>query len=101
MKAQIVNKSIWVNCDDEKKISIAIESNLKTSEFTILGMIEHYFRPVGYTRLWLLAESHCAIHTFPEEAKTYIELSSCSVSKFNIFWDNFILDEEFSKIIAP
>jgi S-adenosylmethionine decarboxylase len=25
-----------------------------------------------------LAESHLAIHTFPEEGKTYIELSSCN-----------------------
>ena len=39
--------------------------------------MEHYFTPYGYTALFLLAESHFALHTFPEENKTYIELSSC------------------------
>jgi S-adenosylmethionine decarboxylase len=100
MKAEIVHKSIWVKCDDEQKISIIVESILKKSDFTILGTIEHYFEPVGYTKLWLLAESHCAMHTFPEETKTYIELSSCSISKFNIFWDSFIFDGECLKIIG-
>ena len=36
--------------------------------------------------LWLLAESHFAIHTFPEENKMYIEISSC-VKKY---YDNFL-----------
>ena len=38
------------------------------------------------TALFLLSESHFAIHTFPEENTTYIELSSCIKLPF----DNFI-----------
>ena len=47
------------------------------SGFQILDKCEHYFPVQGYTGLWLLSESHFAIHTFPEEDKTYIELTSC------------------------
>jgi S-adenosylmethionine decarboxylase len=90
MKAEIVNKSLWLNSDDEKKTSFVIESTLKIADFTILGTIEHHFNPVGYTILWLLAESHCAMHTFPEEVKIYIELSSCSIEKFDNFWSLFM-----------
>ena len=42
---------------------------------------------LGYSALWLLAESHFAVHTFPEERKSYIELSSCVEDKFYKFID--------------
>ena len=47
--------------------------------------MEHSFQPQGYTAIWLLAESHFAIHTFPEENKTYIELSSCNRTMYHAF----------------
>lgn len=40
--------------------------------------------------LWLLAESHFAIHTFPEENKMYIEISSC----VKMYFDNFLTQLE-------
>ena len=52
------------------------ETNLVTGE------------PEGYTALWLLGESHFAIHTFPEEQKTYIELSSCNLEYYEFFKAN-------------
>jgi len=55
------------------------------SNFGIEDKIEKHFEPFGYTGLWLLSESHFAIHTFPEENKTYIELSSCIEEPFNKF----------------
>lgn len=61
---------------------------LKTSGFGIIGFMEHFFEPQGYTGLWLISESHFAIHTFPEENKTYIELSSCNKEMY----DQFILN---------
>lgn len=56
------------------------------SGFTIENYIDKHFIPYGYTSLFLLSESHFAIHTFPEENKTYIELSSC----IKIPFDNFL-----------
>nr|DAO98746.1 MAG TPA: S-adenosylmethionine decarboxylase [Caudoviricetes sp.] len=35
--------------------------------------------------MWLLTESHFAVHTFPEFGKTYIELSSCNPDFFTKF----------------
>ncbi|MEL7222709.1 MAG: S-adenosylmethionine decarboxylase, partial [Bacteroidota bacterium] len=43
------------------------------------------FEPQGWTGIWLLAESHLAIHTFPEARKTYIELSSCNRQMYDDF----------------
>lgn len=53
--------------------------------FTILGVRAHHFHPQGYTALWLLSESHFAVHTFPEFGKTYIELSSCNLEYYQRF----------------
>ena len=47
--------------------------------------MEHAFEPIGWTGIWLLAESHLAIHTFPEENKTYIEISSCNKEMYDEF----------------
>jgi S-adenosylmethionine decarboxylase len=38
--------------------------------------------------LFLLSESHFAIHTFPEEGQSYIELSSCVFEPFLKFVSN-------------
>lgn len=86
MKAVMYNYNTWIKYRDEKEIISEFEKILAKSGFTIIDKVEHYFPVRGYTGLWLLAESHFAIHTFPEENKIYIELSSC-VKKY---FDNFI-----------
>lgn len=86
MQAKIWNNSLWVNEVNTKVIKERIECILKDSEFQLLGFIEHFFIPQGYTAMWLLGESHCCIHTFPEEGKTYIELSSCNEEKYINFF---------------
>jgi len=80
------NFNTWIDYQNEEKIISVFEEILKISGFTIINKVEHYFEKQGYTGLWLLAESHFAIHTFPEENKIYIEISSCVKEYF----DNFI-----------
>ena len=77
MKAYMNNFSIWIKYEDENKLKTEIEKMLQESGFHILNKCEHYFEPYGYTGLWLLSESHFAIHSFPEEEKIYLELTSC------------------------
>lgn len=85
MIPKIYNKSYWITETDPEVLKKAYEEILKQSGFTTLGFIEYQFQPEGYTAIFLLAESHFAIHTFPEEGKTYIELSSCTEEYFNNF----------------
>ena len=85
MKAQIWNKNGWVNEIDPTKLKNTFSELLGLSGFDILNFQEHYFNPIGWTGLWLLGESHFAIHTFPESNKSYIELSSCNEEYFIFF----------------
>lgn len=93
MKAVIYNISGWINSTDEVVIKNYFDELLDKSGFTTLNYQSHQFSPIGYTGLWLLSESHFAVHSFPEEDKSYIELSSCNfefyerfISECGVFW---------------
>ena len=82
MKAKIDSYNTWIPSADHSIVKVEIENLLVASGFTILNFMEHHFQPQGYTALWLLAESHCALHTFPEEDKSYLEISSCNTQMY-------------------
>ncbi len=85
MQAKIWNYSEWIAETNPQKIKELFSQFLKQCGFNILDLAEHYFQPQGYTALWLLSESHFAVHTFPEFGKTYIELSSCNLEFYQQF----------------
>ena len=85
IQASIFNHQHWVDTTDPEQLKESYKSYLKKSGFTILQFNEHHFEQQGYTCFWLLAESHLAIHTFPENNKSYIELSSCNEEKMEVF----------------
>lgn len=85
MKAEIFEKSFWSTRDFNKEDIPEIEKFLKECGFEILGTLSHDFAPQGFSCVILIAESHFAIHTFPEEKQTYIQISSCSEEYYNNF----------------
>ena len=82
MKAKIWNHSVWIKECEPAALFELFGSILRCAGFTVLDVLEHRFTPFGYTALFLLCESHLAIHTFPEEGRTYVELSSCNYEYF-------------------
>jgi S-adenosylmethionine/arginine decarboxylase-like enzyme len=85
MKAQMFNFSSWIPETNPSELKTYYTNKLYKSGFIILEISEHYFKPFGYTALFLLSESHFAIHTFPENNESYIELSSCVKEQFYMF----------------
>ena len=85
MKAQIWNHNEWITETEPTSLQMRFHNMLINAGFNILRTVEYHFDPIGYTSLFLLGESHFAIHTFPEEGKTYIELSSCNKAYFDRF----------------
>lgn len=77
--------SQWIQTVNPSELKDMFNKILIDSGFNILKFIDYNFKPFGYTALWLLSESHFAVHTFPEESKTYIELSSCIKEPFDKF----------------
>ena len=93
MKAEMYNYHTWIKYEKEEILVKRFEELLIKSGFKILKKVEHFFNGQGYTALWLLAESHFAIHTFPEEDKVYIEISSCIKKYFDKFKKGLIIDK--------
>ena len=91
MKAQMFNHNEWILETNPYKLKQYFDTLLNESGFNVEQYCEKMFKPHGFTSLYLLSESHFAIHTFPEENKTYIELSSCIEKPFLNFKKNLIL----------
>lgn len=87
MKAQMFNYQSWVEETNPFELRKKYDNKLRESGFGVLSFVEYNFEPQGYTALWLLSESHFAIHTFPEEGKSYIELSSCIENQYVKFME--------------
>jgi len=85
MKAQMHNYSCWIEETNPEILKDRYSKLLQEAGFGILEVVEKHFEPFGYTALFLLSESHFAIHTFPEHETAYIELSSCIKGPFDIF----------------
>lgn len=75
----------WDPETDPATLKKRYQRALEASGFQILGFMDHHFSPQGYTSIWLLGESHLAIHTFPEDSRSYIELTSCHAGKHAAF----------------
>lgn len=43
----------------------------------VVASTSHRFTPQGLSAVLLLAESHVAVHTWPEEAGAYLTLTTC------------------------
>ena len=85
MKARMSKWCAWIAETDPVKLAQTYREWLKKAGFNILSEVSYHFYPQGFTQLYLLAESHFAIHTFPEEHKTYVELSSCNEKMYDKF----------------
>ena len=91
MENLIYNYKKWIPETDPDKLYKLLNGFLEKSGYTILNYSEYYFNNQGYTGVWLLAESHLAIHTFPEHSTTYLELSGCN-DKMNTILMRYITD---------
>jgi S-adenosylmethionine decarboxylase len=85
LAAKIHNLRFWVTECDPMLLKVRFQQYLEEVGFVILNCSDHHFPVQGYTALWMLAESHLAIHTFPDKGYTYIELSSCNQGKSEHF----------------
>lgn len=102
-ESKIYNYRFWLRLTEEEQMVPQIERLLKEAGYGIMNFSEHQFQPQGYTSIWLLSESHCALHTFPEEGRSYIELSGCGKSKNEYFvgaakklWKDYLAGEQES-----
>lgn len=70
---------------DNELIHKYFELVLEKCHIRIEDVVEKYFEPQGYTLLFLLSESHLAVHTWPEYNMICIDLFVCGNTDFDVF----------------
>lgn len=98
--------------NDVERIRKALDTLVDACGLTKLEELTHRFTPQGISLVYVLAESHVAIHTWPEHSYAYITLSSCATENISteeitaIICDGFdatdtsvkLLEEEMSHV---
>lgn len=54
-----------------------IDAILWDSFCEVLGIQKHKFKPQGFTAVFMLAESHFSIHTWPEKGMAACDIFTC------------------------
>jgi len=85
LSPNIFSLRLWTDETEPSVLKEMFDNLLILTEYKVLNFSEHYFPTRGYTAIWLLAESHLAVHTFPEHKWTYVELSGCNQQKTSSF----------------
>lgn len=89
-KKELVSKSLgkhllveFFGCDrarldDEEFLRTQALSAAEAMGATIVGVHSHRFQPMGVSIVVVLAESHLALHTWPEHATASLDVFVCS-----------------------
>ncbi|HET9236225.1 MAG TPA: adenosylmethionine decarboxylase [Oligoflexus sp.] len=68
---------IWYSSFSEeifqKKMDIIVNQN-----FQVVQSVSHRFSPQGETRVYILSESHVAVHTYPEHRYVSVDIYICN-----------------------
>ena len=66
-----------VKINDEKYLSSLFEEAARVSNATVIKTMLHKFSPQGVSGVVILAESHLAVHTWPEHGYAAVEIFTC------------------------
>jgi S-adenosylmethionine decarboxylase len=65
----------------KEKVKEIVEYVVNNAELTKVGEIYKQFNPHGVTAIILLAESHLAVHTWPEHNLVNLDIFTCGKSE--------------------
>ena len=63
--------------NDIKRVEDFMVSGAKLAKATIIGSHFHQFSPFGISGVVIIAESHVAIHTWPEHGYAAVDIFTC------------------------
>gem|GEM_PF-1022115 len=72
----------YFNCNpdslrDFSKLDAAMHEAIEASGATVISASRHVFPGGGLTGLYLLAESHASLHTYPEHNSCFVDIFTC------------------------
>lgn len=68
------------NVSNGNQVSKVIQDALTLCHASIVGYTEHMFDNGAITFCYLLSESHCTVHTYPEHQSMWLDVFTCGTS---------------------
>ena len=65
--------------NDRQQCQQLLDTIVQSLGLTKLHSVSHEFEPQGVSIVQLLAESHIALHTWPETEQGYITITTCKI----------------------
>jgi len=85
---------------DNLTLTSLFKNAIIKSGATILNYTEHIFDNNAITFVFLLSESHCSVHTYPEYKSLFIDLFTCGEKINNEIFNNIIVEALEPTIIS-
>ena len=63
--------------DNQESLEQLADKLVKNLNLTVVKSVFHSFKPQRKTLVYILSESHLAIHTWPEHKLVHVDLVSC------------------------
>ena len=74
-------------------ISACLKHCAEVAHTYLINEVVHHFHPLGLTAFALLAESHIAIHTWPEHGYAAVDIFTCGTESCPIAACRFLTQE--------
>jgi S-adenosylmethionine decarboxylase len=74
-----------------KQLSSVLRGALEKVDASIVSYVDENFTNNGYTCVFLLKESHCSIHTYPEHASAFIDFFTCDMDCKMVDFHNYLV----------
>ena len=87
------------NCEALHDIHHIMHTALYNSGCNVIDYVSHEFINGGLTLVFLLQESHCSIHTYPEVNGAFVDLFTCGdktdIDTFHFYLTSYFKPEDF------
>ena len=76
-KSRLMTLDMWLSEGFEEVHLLSVDHFIK-EHFTVLDSLEHEYTPYGLTKVYILSESHCIVHVYPEHNFLSLDLFVCN-----------------------
>ena len=69
---------LWLNTELSSAVLESVSSKVH-AKLTVLKEFRYEYKPIGETWVFVLSESHCVVHTYPENRYLSVDLYVCNL----------------------
>ena len=85
---------------DSVRLRTTLAEAIEVCGANICGHVDKTFEPQGFTCLYLLAESHASIHTYPEQGAIFFDAFTCGRLDPGLILEHFVKQFRNARVVV-